>query len=108
MKNYKRLNDLERENISRMLSQKCSFRNIAKAIGRNVSTISREVRAGGCNQYTYWAVKAQNRARRNLAKRKIGKRKLNNNSKLWAYIVRKLRKKWSPKQIAEELKKIIP
>ncbi len=108
MKNYKRLNDLERENISRMLSQKCSFRNIAKAIGRNVSTISREVRAGGCNQYTYWAVKAQNRARRNLAKRKIGKRKLNNNSKLWAYIVRKLRKKWSPKQIAEESKKDYP
>ena len=88
-----------------MLSQKCSFHNIAEEIDRNVSTISREISAGGCNQYTYRAVKAQNRARRNSSKRKNGKHKLNNNPKLWAYILRKLKKKWSPRQIAEELKK---
>ena len=72
MINYKRLSDLEREEISRMLSQKCSFRSIAKMLDRNVSTISREVNAGGCNKYTYRAVKAQNRARRNSSKRKSG------------------------------------
>lgn len=104
MINYKRLNDLEREDISRMLSQKCSFRNIAKALNRNVSTISREVNAGSCNKYTYRAIKAQNRAIRNSTKRKVGKHKLNYNPKLWVYIIRKLRKKWSPRQIAEELK----
>jgi len=70
MINYKRLSDLEREDISRMLSQKCSFRGIAKVLGRNVSTISREINAGSCNKYTYRAVKAQNRARRNSSKRK--------------------------------------
>lgn len=108
MTNYKRLNDLEREEISRMLSQKCSFRNIAKALDRNVSAISREVMAGGCNPHTYRAVKAQNRARRNSSKRKFGKRKLNNHSMLWEYIRKKLKKKWSPRQIAEELKKDYP
>ena len=108
MTNYKRLNDFEREEISRMLSQKCSFRTIAKALSRNVSTISREVVAGSCDKHTYQAIKARNRARRNAAKRKFGKYKLNDNSKLWAYIRRKLEKKWSPRQIAEELKKDYP
>ena len=92
-----------------MLSQKRSFRDIAKALSRDVSTISREVRAGSCNQYTYRAIKAQNRARRNAAKRKLGKHKLNDNQELWTYIRQKLtKKKWSPRQIAEELKKDYP
>ena len=109
MTNYKRLSDLEREEISRRLSQKCSFRSIAKALGRNVSTISREVGAGSGNKYTYRAAKAQNRARRNSSKRKSGKHRLNNQLELWAYIRKKLlRKKWSPRQIAEELKKAYP
>ena len=109
MKYYTRLNDLEREEVSRLLSQKCSFRDIAKRLNRNASTISREVAAGGCNRNTYRAVKAQNRAGRNSSKRKFGKHKLNDNQKLWAYIRKKLRKKkWSPRQIAEELKKDYP
>lgn len=108
MSNYTRLNDLEREEISRMLSQKCSFQDIAKVLGRHVSTISREVSGGSGNKYTYRAVRAGNRARRNASKRKAGKRKLNNNQKLWSYIRKKLRKKWSPRQIAEELEKDYP
>jgi len=105
MINYKRLSDLEREDISRRLSQKCSFRSIAKALDRNVSTISREIKAASGNKYSYRAVKAQNRARRNASKRKSSKYKLNDNPKLWAYIRKKLKKKkWSPRQIAEELK----
>ena len=105
MINYKRLSDLEREEISRMLSQKYSFRNIAKVLNRNESTISREIKAGSCNKHTYRSVKAQNRARRNASKRKLGKHRLNDNQKLWSYIQKKLKKKkWSPRQIAEELK----
>jgi transposase, IS30 family len=103
MTNYKRLSDLEREDISRMLSQKYSLRSIAKALSRNVSTISREINGGGGNKYVYRAIRAQDRARRNSAKRKKGKRKLNDNQKLLAYIRKKMEKKWSPRQIAEEL-----
>ncbi len=108
MKNYKRLSDLEREEISRLLSQKCSFRTIAKALGRNVSTISREIKAGSCNKHTYRAIKAHNRARRNATKRKYGKHRLADNQKLWKYVQAKLKKKWSPRQIAEELKMDYP
>ncbi len=108
MLNYKRLSDLEREEISRLLSQKYSFRSIARLLTRNVSTISREV-GGGCgNKYTYRAVRAANRARRNAGKRKSGKHKLNGNSELFKYIRQKLKKKWSPRQIAEELEKDYP
>jgi len=103
MTNYKRLNDLEREEISRMLAQDCSFQNIAKQLNRQASTISREVAGGNCNKRTYRAAKAQNRARRNASKRKMGKFKLGNNQKLKRYVYRKLKLKWSPVQIAEEL-----
>lgn len=89
-----------------MLSQKCSFYDIAKALNRETSTISREVSGGGSNKYTYRAAKAQRRAQRNASKRKSGKRRLNNEQRLWQYIRHKLtKKKWSPRQIVEELKK---
>ncbi|MFA5035379.1 MAG: IS30 family transposase [Candidatus Margulisiibacteriota bacterium] len=103
MVNYKRLSDLEREEISRLLSQQCSFHKIAKALGRNVSSISREINAGSCNKCSYRAVKANNRARRNAAKRKSGKYEIDDNPELWLYIRQKLKLKWSPRQIAEEL-----
>lgn len=98
----------EREDISRMLAQKCSFQSIAKSLKREVSTISREVVAGSCNQYTYRAGRAQARAVRNSSKRKAGKHILNDNVRLKRYVYRKLRQKWSPNQIAQILKKDYP
>ena len=108
MNNYTRLNASEREEISRMLAQKCSFQSIAKSLGRSVSTISREVGAGSCNQYTYRAEKAQNRAARNSSKRRGGKYALDDSVKLKRFVYRKLRLKWSPVQIAEMLEKVYP
>ena len=100
---------MEREEISRMLSQKRSFNDIARDLGRRTSTISREVNGGGGNKYTYRAIRAQNRAQRNASKRKAGKRRLGNERELWVYIRQKLKKKkWSPRQIAEELKRDYP
>lgn len=108
MNKYKRLSEEEREEISRMLAQKCSFQSIAKSLGRFVSTISREVSSGSCNKYTYRASKAQARARRNSCKRKFGKYFLDENITLKRYVYRKLRIKWSPTQIAETLKMDYP
>lgn len=108
MKNYKRLSSDEREEISRMLAQGRSFNEIAKLLGRRVSTISREVEGGSCNKYTYRAGTAERRAKRNARKRKANKRKINVHPGLKRYIHKKLRLKWSPVQIAEELKKDYP
>jgi len=108
MNKYKRLSEVEREEISRMLAQKCSFQSIAKSLGRHVSTISREVRSGSCNKYTYRVGTAQARARRNSRKRKFGKYVLDDHVRLKRYVYRKLRLKWSPTQIAETLKIVYP
>ena len=99
MNNYKRLNMYEREEISRMLAQKYSFQDIADKLDRHKSTISREVRAGSCNRYTYRATRADNRAKRNASKRKSNNRKINDNLRLKRYIYKKLRLKWSPMQM---------
>jgi len=108
MNKYKRLNASEREEISRMLAQRCSFQSIAKSLGRYTSTISREIKSGSCNKYTYRANTAQARAVRNSRKRKSGKYVLDDNLKLKRYVYRKLRLKWSPTQIAETLEMDYP
>jgi len=108
MKNYKRLNLDEREEISRMFAQSCSLNQIARLLGRQTSTVSREVLTGSCNKYTYRAGKAQRRAERNCRERKKNKQKLSLNLSLKQYIHEKLKLKWSPAQIAKELKKDYP
>ncbi|PIS16920.1 MAG: hypothetical protein COT61_01350 [Candidatus Portnoybacteria bacterium CG09_land_8_20_14_0_10_44_13] len=108
MKNYKRLSDVEREEINRMLAQDYSFQDIARQLDRCASTISREVGRGNCNKYTYRAAKTQNRARRNASKRRSGKFRLDREQALRRYIYKKLKLKWSPVQIAEELEKDYP
>jgi len=108
MKNYKRLSLDEREEISRMLAQNRSLNEIANVLNRHVSTISREVNAGGCNKYTYRAGRAQRRAERNFRKRKKNKRRLNLDRRLKQYVHQRLRLKWSPVQIAKELEKDYP
>jgi len=108
MNKYKRLSMDEREEISRMLTQSCSLNDIAKALNRHTSSISRELKSGGRNKYTYRAGLAQRRAVRNAKKRKQNKRILNDEMRLKRYIYKKLRQKWSPTQIAKELKKDYP
>ena len=104
MKQFKRLNEKEREEISRRLATGEDQADIARVLGRSPSTISREIRGGSCNRYTYRANRAEGRAKRRAAERKAGKRKLSLDRRLWRYVVEKLRLEWSPDQIARRLK----
>jgi len=106
--NYHRLSEGEREEISRMLVQGCSLRTIAHTLGRNVSTISNEVRSGGCSRATYRATRAQKRAMRNARKRKLWKRKVLLQPRLRRYVHAKLRLRWSPEEIAHKLIEAYP
>jgi IS30 family transposase len=112
MRTYHRLTFDEREEISRLLSQNCSFNTIASQLSRNVSTISREINGDGTNRYLnkyfYRAVKGQNRARRKAAKRRKNKRKLDEIKKLKRIVLEKLKLKWSPEQIVNFLKTEYP
>lgn len=103
MKQYTRLSEGEREEISRYLAAGTSQSDIARFLGRHRSTISRETREGSCNRHTYRAGRAQRRACRNATKRKAGKRKLFANDRLWHYVVAGLRKRWSPDQVEKRL-----
>lgn len=108
MNKFKRLSGKEREEISRRLAQGEKQATIVRAVGRSPSTISREIRGGSCNRYTYRADKAGRRARRQASARKAGKRKLAINESLWRYVVNGLRHQWSPDQIAKVLAREYP
>lgn len=106
--NYHRLSGDEREEISRMLAQGCSFGDIARFLGRSVSTISNEVRAGGCNRYIYRATRAHKRAQRKARKRKRWKRKILLRPCLRRYVHLRLRLRWSPEEIARKISREYP
>jgi len=106
--NYHRLSEDEREEISRMLAQGCSFGDIARFLGRSVSTISNEVSAGGGNRYVYRAATAHRRAQRKARKRKLWKRKILLQPHIRRYVHAKLRLRWSPEEIARKIAKEYP
>lgn len=96
---------IEREEISRGLAAKQSFRSIAQSLNRSPSTISREVRRNGGHQ-AYRAARSDQRAWDCATRPKSCK--LSFNYPLCQLIARKLRRKWSPQQIAGWLKRKYP
>lgn len=91
-----------------MLAQGCSFGAIAHSLGRSVSTVSKEVSAGGGNRYVYRATTAHRRAQRKARKRKLWKRKILLIPRLRRYVQKKLRLRWSPEEIARKIAKEYP
>jgi IS30 family transposase len=90
----------EREEISRGLMAGHSLRQIARGLGRNVSTISREVdHNGGRDRYRAWT--AERRAYAAAARPKPTK--LAGNPRLRSIVEEKLGLNWSPQQISEHL-----
>lgn len=105
MGRYRRLNMLEREEISRLLSQGLGIRAIGRYLGRSGSTISREVHRASESCWRYRAIRAEQQARRNATARRKDKRKLFINRQLAEAVLSKLRLFWSPEQIAKWLKR---
>lgn len=105
MGSYKRLSMEEREEISRGLGRELSLREIGRRLGRDVSTISREIGHGRWNQWNYRAVLGQHRSLRQARQRRAGSHKLSKSFALWNLVTSKLREKWSPEQIAQWLKR---
>ena len=95
----------EREEISRGLAAEMSFRAIARHLGRNVATISREVHQNTSDGQQYRAVAAQVAAERRARRPKP--RKLENPA-LHARVTADLEKRWSPEEIAARLRLDFP
>jgi IS30 family transposase len=95
----------ERESVSRGLAQGKPLRRIATELGRSASTVSREVkRHGGPEQYR--AECADTRAWRNALRPKVCI--LACRYRLQRVVAGKLKRNWSPEQIARWLKLAYP
>ncbi|NOQ77781.1 MAG: IS30 family transposase [Gammaproteobacteria bacterium] len=96
---------LEREEISRAIASHSSLRGIASNLGRSPSTISREINRNG-GYYNYRAAQAEQAAWDKALRPKPCK--LSCYSTLNQNVARKLKKNWSPEQIAGWLKRKYP
>lgn len=106
-KQYRRLSSAEREELSRGLAQGDTLSAIARRLGRAPSTLSNEV---SCNSGVsgYRAFSAGRRAQEQASSRKRGKSRLADEDHLRQYVMGKLRKRWSPREIVKRLKEEYP
>ncbi len=98
-KGYVHLSLKERDVITTMLSEKRSLSEIAKALGRSKSTISRELKRNSSPEYKlYLSHRAHGRAegRREQAS---GRPRLKND-RIASYVMARLKEGWSPELIA--------
>lgn len=104
---YRRLSGREREEISRGLASGEHQAEIARRLGRNPGTISREI-ARNSGRSGYRAYSAGRRAIAAASSRRGDKRRLAEDARLRAFVLGKLRSEWSPEQVVEELAREYP
>lgn len=110
MSSYTHFTLEERKCLQELLSEGKSFRKIADILGRNVSSVSREIKRNRSkythkksnNPYKYHAWRAQTLT---IIRRRESKNcRLQPDTAEWDYIVEKLNLYWSPEQICERWK----
>jgi IS30 family transposase len=105
-KGYQRLTLEERIIIEKQLALGLNPSQIAALISRNRTTVSRDIKR--CKEGHYTAMEATLFSVYKSSDRKNGKSKMNQNKKLYDYVVEKLDLYWSPEQIHMELMKDFP
>jgi len=99
IKTYKHISFEERYVIEKLLNKQIKIRRIAEVLGRSPNTISYEIKKNRVNE-EYIAKKAQHKSyfRRYRSKRQC--LKVSMDKFLTKFVEKKLRNKWSPKQIS--------
>lgn len=103
---YARLSLRDREEISRGIYAGESFAIVGRRIKRPTSTISEEVWRNTAYSWCYSAEKVQTRS--DELKKKGRKKKLDVNPCLKEYVYKKLKREWSPEEIAYRIKQEYP
>lgn len=99
---YKHLTLSERDMITTLLAENTSLREIARILGRDVSTISRELKRNASPEYRlYLSHRAQGRAE--ARRRTASRRPRLKQPEIRAYVLAQLTEGWSPEQIAGRL-----
>ena len=106
IKKYTRLNPKERIQIEKLIALKKNCTEIAIALNRSKSTISRELKRQEKGPYSAW--NATCRSALCLIDRRFAKCKILSNDVLRDYIHEHLGKRWSPDQISVSLKRKFP
>ena len=99
---YTQITSKERYMIAQCRRAKMPVAEIARLLGRDRSTIHREVNRNRCNDGRYRASKAQ---RRTNGRRSRSRRNRHFGKEDWAIVERYLHEKWSPEQISGRLAK---
>ena len=100
---YKHFNKDQRNELSILLKKGYSQRDIAKVLGRNPSSISREISQNSTNGI-YDPDKAQSKAIVKRANSKYQGMKVRDNPEIEDYVRKKMKLSWSPESIAGRLK----
>ncbi len=100
---YSHFKRTDRIELSILLRKGYSYRDIGKAIKKNPSSISREIKENSVNGI-YDPKKANQKAYRRRQQAKYRSMKIRTNLKLEEYIKEKMIKGWTPEEITERLK----
>lgn len=100
---YQHLKQSDRDEISILLKKGYSCRDISDVIGKNHSSVSREIRRNSTSG-VYLPCKANIKARRKRLQSKYRGMKVRDTEGLEEYIAEKLKNHWAPEQIAGRLK----
>lgn len=103
-KRHKQIKKEERSEISILLNKHYSIRDIAKALNRNPSSISREITFNSVNGQ-YDPEKANHKAYVRRLYAKYQGKKINENKPLRNYIINGLLQYWSPDETSGRMKK---
>ncbi|MCX6706489.1 MAG: IS30 family transposase [Candidatus Woesebacteria bacterium] len=100
------MNAFERDEIAVWKSAGLSNKEIAKKLGRSPSSVGREIKRNSFKSQYYVAIHAQNISveRKSLA----GKRSPLKNKEVFAWVIRRLIRGWSPEQISGRMKLVFP
>jgi transposase, IS30 family len=97
---YKHFTSEQRNELVALLRAKIKKKDIAKQLKKDRTTLWRERKRGLGFNGRYYVIKAKRKAKENRIKANARFRKIENNKTLRKYIIKKLKKYWSPEQIA--------
>ncbi len=100
---YSHFTRTDRFELSILLKKGYSMRGVGKALEKNPSSISREIKENSVNGI-YDPKKAQHKAYRRRWQSKYRAMKIRDNPKLEEYIKMKMKAGWTPEEIVERLK----
>jgi IS30 family transposase len=106
-KTYKQLTADERDKIALFMARGFNLNNIARILGRNRSTISREIRRNGAAKYKSYTPHAAE-AWSNLRKSAANTHPRLKNTFIRDYVHQKIKDGWTPEIISGTLKKEHP